>query len=363
MSKIITSIDELDAEYTKWSGKEIELEAISDASQDSILHYCDAIGDNNPLWIDEEYAKKSRFGAITAPPTFFYKLSHGTQPAAAAGGAVQVENISQMYSGAEFEYFRPVYAGDTFSLKARILPHQKKETRTRGAIIFTTGEISLFNQRGDLVAISRQSVAMVPVTRSSRETPPIRTHDPDTPEWAERRARSPETLNPDTLAFSRRRRGAEPRYWEDVEVGQEMEPLEKGILTATEITRWIILVPLTRCRLVAKPAGGPPVVGMERAEVSQLHHGVADPEDFGPQRVGWLGQMVTDWMGDAAILKKFSCRISGPNMLGDINRIKGKVLKKYIHNNEYLVDCELFCENQGGIITAPGRAAVALPHR
>jgi hypothetical protein len=72
-----------------------------------------------------------------------------------------------MYSGADFEYFRPIYAGDTFSLQARILPHQKKESKTRGAIIYTTGEISLFNQKGDLVAISRPSVAMVPVTRSS----------------------------------------------------------------------------------------------------------------------------------------------------------------------------------------------------
>jgi acyl dehydratase len=71
MSKIVTGIDELDAEYKKWSGKEIELEVNLDAGKDSILHYCDAIGDNNPLWRDEEYAEKSRFGAITSPPTFF----------------------------------------------------------------------------------------------------------------------------------------------------------------------------------------------------------------------------------------------------------------------------------------------------
>ena len=88
-----------------------------------------------------------------------------------------------------------------------------------------------------------------------------------------------------------------------------------------------------------------------------------DPEDFGPERVGWLGQLVSDWMGDDGTLKKFSCQIRGPDMMGDINTIKGKVAKKYIENGEHLVDCEIFCENQGGNVTAPGRATVALPSR
>ncbi|MFC1942190.1 MaoC family dehydratase N-terminal domain-containing protein [Chloroflexota bacterium] len=363
MVDMVTNIDQLDAAYKKWIGKEIELKVNSDASKDNILNYCDAIADSNPLWTDEAYAKKSRLGAITAPPTFYYMINHGTQAATTAGGAIQMENISQMYSGAYFEYFRPIYAGDTFTLKAKILPPRRVETKTRGAIIFATGDISHYNQNGELVAISRPTVAMVPITRESREAPPIRTHDPDKPEWAERRAKRPETLNPDTLAFERKRRGAEPRYWEEVEEGQEMEPLEKGILTATEITRWSLYVAMLGCRLLNAYPGGPPIIGLARAETSQLAHGVADPEDFGPQRTGWLGQAVTDWMGDDATLKKFSCQIRGPNMMGDINTIKGKVVKKYIENGEHLVDCELFCENQGGNVSAPGWATVILPSR
>jgi acyl dehydratase len=361
MAKVITTIEELDAEYKKWEGKEIELTVNSDASKDNILLYADAIADNNPLWVNESYAKKSRFGKIIAPPTYFYKVNHGTQTAATAGGVIQVEHISQMYSGADFEYFQPVYAGDTFTVKSKILPYRKVESKFRGAIIFATGEVSYFNQKKQLVAISRPAVAMVPVTRASREAPPIRVHDPDKPELAERRAKRPETLNPDTLAFERKRPGNKPRYWDDVQEGQEMEPLEKGILTATEITRWSLYCANSPCRLISRPAGGPPVIGLARAETSQLSHGVADPEDFGPQRTGWLGQMVSDWASDEGTIKRFSCQIRGPDMMGDINVIKGKVVKKYVANGEHLVDLEIGVHNQGDVVTAPGKATVALP--
>ncbi len=357
----VTNIEEFYTEYQKAIGLETELVAGSDASKDNILAYCDAIADGNPLWVDEEYAKKSRFGMITAPPTFYYKINHGTGPAMSAGGSVTLQNISGMYSGADVEFFRPFWVGDKFTVKAKVVPPKKTETKTRGTIMFVTAEISYFNQRHELLAISRPSVAMVPVTRTSREAPPIRVHDPAKPEWT---ARKPETLNPDVLAFERKRQGAKPRYWEDVEVGQEMTPpLEKGVLTATEITRWSLLVANAPSRLVSRPRGGAAIVGLARAETSQLAHGVQDPEDFGPQRVGWLGQSVSDWMGDAGTLKKFFAQIRGPNMMGDINVIKGKVTKKYVEDGEHLVDLDIFCENQGGNVTAPGRATVALPSK
>jgi hypothetical protein len=37
------------------------------ASKDAIRHFCDGIGDPNPLFRDEEYAKKTRYGSIVAP--------------------------------------------------------------------------------------------------------------------------------------------------------------------------------------------------------------------------------------------------------------------------------------------------------
>ena len=46
-----------------------------EATKDAIWHFAEALGDDNPLWTDEEYASKSRYGRIIAPPTFLYTFS------------------------------------------------------------------------------------------------------------------------------------------------------------------------------------------------------------------------------------------------------------------------------------------------
>jgi hypothetical protein len=167
--------------------------------------------------------------------------------------------------------------------------------------------------------------------------------------------------SPDILAFERQRRGPEPLYWEDVAAGMEMKPpLEKGLLTMTEIFRFGTMVPPHLRRIEIRRESVE--LGFER-ESHQKRAGLENASDYGPQRTCWLGQMVTDWMSDASTLKKLSCQIRHPNIIGDINTIKGKVAGKYVKEREYLVDCDILVENQAGLVTAPGWAIVALPSR
>ena len=79
----ISNLDEFEAEYKKGIGIEIDLNKqrfLTEATRDNILNFADAVGDKNPLWTDEEYAARSRFGMITAPPTFIYNIHHGSTP-------------------------------------------------------------------------------------------------------------------------------------------------------------------------------------------------------------------------------------------------------------------------------------------
>ena len=50
-------------------------------------------------------------------------------------------------------------------------------------------------------------------------------------------------------------------------------------------------------------------------------------------------------------------------MYGDTQWCKGKVTRKYVHDNAPLVDIEIWAENQRGEVTAPGHATVMLPSR
>ena len=40
-----------------------------EATSMAIRKFADGIGDPNPLWSDEEYARKTRYGSMTAPPS------------------------------------------------------------------------------------------------------------------------------------------------------------------------------------------------------------------------------------------------------------------------------------------------------
>ena len=137
-------------------------------------------------------------------------------------------------------------------------------------------------------------------------------------------------------------------------------PLEKGLLTMMEIIRFGLYVSPMPRRIERKREFVE--IGFSR-EAMQKRAGLENASDYGPQRVCWLGQFVTDWMGDEGTLKKLSCEIRHPSIMGDVNIVKGKVKGKRIENSEHLVDCEIWVENQAGLITAPGQATVALPSK
>jgi acyl dehydratase len=353
MDEPITTIDEFETEYKKGIGVEIDLSKylfLTEATRDNIMNFADAIGDNNPLWTNEEYARKSRFGMIIAPPTFLYNVNHGSLPSAIGTITRPIHNQTHLYAGAEFEFFRPIWLGDRFTVKGKAVDVVKKTSKSVGSMLFVTGEASYFNQRKELIGILR--------TITCRYTIP---GGQAIASGSDRKSRLDVAgKSPDLLAFERKRQGAEPRYWEDVEVGEEMTPLEKGILTMTEIYRFGLFVSPSLRRIESRREIVE--VGFER-EKSQKRAGLENASDYGPQRICWVGQFLTDWMGDDGTLKKFSVQIRYPNIIGDINVVKGKLTNKYISNGEHLVDCEMWVENQTGLITAPGKATIALPSK
>jgi hypothetical protein len=85
--------------------------------------------------------------------------------------------------------------------------------------------------------------------------------------------------------------------------------------------------------------------------------------DIGHQRVGWVSHLLTNWMGDDGAMKKLRLRISRPNVFGDTTWCQGKVTGKRNVDNEHLVDCEVWTQNQYGDVTGTGEATIALESR
>jgi hypothetical protein len=193
---------------------------------------------------------------------------------------------------------------------------------------------------------------------------------------------TPEQLAQIDAAYEREeRRGNEPRYWEDVQIGDEILPKVKGPLLTTDVVVWHVgwgmqLTPPGAFRLSyrtrKKAPGLYPINALNVPDTVQRLHwepqraqelGLPTSYDYGAMRETWLCHLVTDWMGDAGWLWRLSCEHRRFNYVGDTSWIKGKVVDKKEREGRNEVHLELWCENQRGVVTTPARAVVLLPTR
>jgi hypothetical protein len=178
-----------------------------------------------------------------------------------------------------------------------------------------------------------------------------------------------------------RRRGAEPRYWEDVEVGDCVGPMVKGPLTVTDMICWHVGMGMGLYGVKPLRLGYQNRVRIPRffhrdeqnvPDVMQRVHW--DPEfarrsgnpstfDYGRMRETWLIHMCTDWMGDDAWLWKLECEFRRFNYVGDTQWLSGTVTNRYLADGRPAVDVELTATNQRGELTTPGSATILLPSR
>ena len=359
--QLIRTLDEFEAEYRKGIGTVLAHRPEKMASLDNVRRFGDGVGDYNPLWRDEAYAAASRFGAVTAPPPFLYAVTLGV--VAGETGAIDRRRVSTEYlpvnfAGAEIAFLRPIWRGDRIRAQEQVGPTVRKRSGRIGPINFNTGLVTFTNQRQEQVATIKTLMARYENAGHTLEydrTPQGDGEDGGTSEPA------------DPLVWERERRGAETRWFEDVTVGEAMPPLKKGTYSVTELflfTHGVLGTGrATRAALAAEGSADLGGGGRFDARHAQERRNMPGQFDFGPQRVCWLSQLVTDWMGDDGTLKTLNASIRHPNIVGDTNTLRGEVTGKRVDGEEHLVELAIRNENQAGLATAFGTAVVALPSR
>ena len=117
-----------------------------------IRKFAEAIDDPNPLWQDEAYAKKAKYGGIVAPPTFLFVTELKEQPWWAMSVKCPLKGF--LNGGNEFEYYRPVKPGDIISVTGKLLDLREREAKA-GKIVIMIMEQTYTNQHGEVVAKGR----------------------------------------------------------------------------------------------------------------------------------------------------------------------------------------------------------------
>ena len=153
-----------------------------------------------------------------------------------------------------------------------------------------------------------------------------------------------------------KRLGMEVLYWEDVIEGEEIPRLVKGPLTLMDSVAFFHAIGYTTAFRVTHDVheGNPDwgVIDPEtnvRCPAARIHvsdaiaraQGVPYAVGFSAQLEGNIAHLICNWMGDDGFLKKLNCQSRRIYTLGDMCWLKGKVVKKYIENDEHLVDLQV----------------------
>ena len=344
-----------------------------EATRDTIRHYAWGIGDDNPLYYDADYARRSKWGNIIAPPTFFF----GLWDAVVAPG---LPDVQWFYSGIDAVFHHAIKRNDTITASAEYVDVQPVSGKTVSNMLVQTGDVRYHDQDGRLMTqvLSHCFRVARSAAKGGLRYAPREKHLFSAEELAK-------IADAQVNEFVR---GAHVLYWDDVEVGAALPGTVRGPINQQDMTsyycgavgtsgykstklrwkykHWANTSPEKLPNNYDKSYYGAavlPSIGHQDAKVATVDMGMPGPYDNGPQRCGMLATCATNWIGDNGFMRKLSTRLKVPVIFGDCNYFKGKVTGKRVENGVGLVDLELWGENQFGQVTIKGSAVVELPRR
>ncbi len=155
----------LPEEVTKFIGKTVGTSTFQ-VEREAIRRFADSVGDFNPLYWDQNYANKSRYGSIIAPPGLICAPWYGNRSMAWGRREADSADIMQgpnmakagygriLDGGVEWEFSLPVKAGDTITAVTTIQDIIEREGKS-GKMAMVIRETIYTNQNGKVVAKAR----------------------------------------------------------------------------------------------------------------------------------------------------------------------------------------------------------------
>ncbi|MCU1395537.1 MAG: acyl dehydratase [Ilumatobacteraceae bacterium] len=353
-------------------------ELFSVATPDAIRNWSLGVGDDNPLYTDEDYGTGTRWGS---------QISHGTMvghvKTPMLGDPIPAEvkqqtksvfrGIHVFVSGGSWEWYRPMYPGDRLYSFSGEESLQVKQSEFANRSVIQIRRDVMINGHGDVVGIYR-------ILRILTERDTARQNG----KYAEIEPASytdDDYEKIDAIYAQEGPRGATKRYWDDVSIGDALDPMVKGPLTVTEQIAFHAggygFVPYglraSRVGYQNRKRIAPFYVRNEQGvwDVAQRLHwdsewakAIGNPMayDYGVMRQSWFYHHLSDWAGDDAIIVSMDDSIRKFNYMGDVQFLSGEVVDKRVEpTGQHVVDIQLKMINQRDTETAFGKATVALP--
>ncbi len=302
-----------------------------------IRRYADAVGDQNPRWLD---------GVMEVPPGMFHTIMMIGQSPDILFQLLKLPVSRALDGGGEWEYFAPTRPRDVLTVATRVSDLYEREGAS-GPMVFIIVESTWKNQRGELLARCHVTVIVLELP-AKRPKLWLVTLDRLRARWVAS-FKMPYT-SPDLAGSSAlgRLQVSKQLFFEDVYVGMELPNLVRRP-TPMQLVKWA--------------GASEDYEPIHYNQAAAQERGLPDIIVHGRLKSAFLCQMISDWAGKDGKLLAISCQHRGIDLPGKDLTCRGKVTEKYSKDERNVVACEVCVENEQGQKTVPGTARISLPSR
>jgi hypothetical protein len=373
----VSNLDEFIQETKKLIGTEAELWGQPGnlvVTPTALISFLNVLGDLNPLYCDPDYAYRTCYGCVTAPPTFLAAIR---DPVSQGAYSKKDFSLANFLSSVEFTWYDSIRIMDRFSTEMKTTDvfageaHVFNEPKKRQmAFVEAKGEYR--NKYNSLIGRTSSLMSMIPIKRGEELFVDRELY----------RYNGEEAKHYGKMIEGEKQRGMATLFWEDVTVGDNLAPVVKGPLelapllgwpAATRTVDWYLENYYRRAKEAPGEARVNPVTNwpywVEQLEFASYHtcklRGVAYPFAPGMLQACLAGHLLSNWMSDDGFLRMLKMEIHDAFMYGDFNVYKGEVVEKYkeeIKGKVYkAVNVKIDVSNQLGQEVGNGEAILYLP--
>jgi len=145
----------------------VQVRQLGEVTRLMIQRYAIAVGDLNPLYFDDAYARACDYPGIIAPPNFLTAiigwdagppeselLEDGTERSTLVP---EIEGLRLMGGGQQLAFGQPVRPGDVVTARRKLLELYQRESKF-GVLTFVVFDVVYTNQRDEHLVTCRETI-------------------------------------------------------------------------------------------------------------------------------------------------------------------------------------------------------------
>jgi acyl dehydratase len=149
-------------------GLEVSFTAPEELGRAAIRYFAIAIGDESPLYVDDEYARAAGYPSVVAPPTLVCETNQYMSGRPSGDGyighqwALPISGFRAIRGGNEYEFHHPVLPHHRITARWRIAGIEEKLSGRGTPMLVVVSEVAYREQSGELLATNRETTIYQP---------------------------------------------------------------------------------------------------------------------------------------------------------------------------------------------------------